>query len=58
MADYTITLARSARKELERLPEEMAERMLEKIEALSRNARPAGTIQVARAKESVAVARR
>jgi mRNA interferase RelE/StbE len=46
MADYTITFARSARKELERLPDEIAGRILEKIEALSLNPRPAGTISL------------
>ena len=43
MADYTITFARSARKELERLPGELAARLLEKVGALARNPRPGGT---------------
>ena len=42
MADYSITFARSARKELERLPADLAERVLEKIEALSENPRSNG----------------
>ena len=43
MADYTITFARSARKELERLPGELAARLLEKVGALARDPRPGGT---------------
>ncbi len=46
MADYTITFARSARKELERLPAGLVERSLEKIEALSDNPRPAGVTKL------------
>ena len=46
MADYTITFARSARKELERLPDEIAGRILEKIEALSLNPRPPGIVRL------------
>ncbi len=46
MADYKITLARSARKELENLPVSLAERILEKIEALSVTPRPSGSIKL------------
>jgi len=46
MADYRITFARSARKELERLPAGLVERILEKIEALSDNPRPAGVTKL------------
>lgn len=46
MADYSITFARSARKELDRLPANLAERVLDKIEALSENPRPAGVTKL------------
>ena len=42
MADYTVSLARSARKELERLPDPIAEKILVALEELAGNARPAG----------------
>jgi len=42
MTVYKITFARSARKELEALPTNMAGRILEKIEYLAEYARPAG----------------
>ena len=46
MADYSISFARSARKELERLPGDIAERILAKVEALSENPRPTGVIKL------------
>jgi mRNA interferase RelE/StbE len=46
MPDYSITFARSARKELEKLPSTIAERILFKIEALSVNPRPSGVIKL------------
>lgn len=46
MANYSISFARSARKELERLSGEIAERILTKIEALAKNPRPAGVIKL------------
>jgi len=46
MADYSISFARSARKELERLPGDVVDRILGKIEALSKNPRPAGVIKL------------
>jgi mRNA-degrading endonuclease RelE of RelBE toxin-antitoxin system len=42
MADYSISFARSARKELERLPSGISDRILIKIEFLTQNPRPAG----------------
>ena len=42
MADYEITFARSARKELQALPSAVAERVLKKVESLARDPRPAG----------------
>ena len=46
MADYTITFARSARKELEQLSDDIAARILERIEALAQNPRPPGTTKL------------
>jgi mRNA interferase RelE/StbE len=46
MADYTITFARSARKELERLSNDLGARILAKIEALSDNPRSGGVIKL------------
>ena len=46
MADYSISFARSARKELERLPNDIADRILAKIELLAGNPRPAGVIKL------------
>src|SRR6266851_9658920 len=46
MGDYTISFARSARKELERLPAGLAGRIMGKIEALSDNPRPAGVTKL------------
>jgi mRNA interferase RelE/StbE len=43
MPGYTITFARSARKELQSMPIDVAERLLKKIESLTINARPAGS---------------
>jgi mRNA interferase RelE/StbE len=43
MAGYTITFARSARKELQSLPIDVAERLLKKIESLTINVRPSGS---------------
>jgi len=42
MPDYTITFARSARKELEELDEKLVNRIFQKIEALATNPRPSG----------------
>jgi mRNA interferase RelE/StbE len=46
MADYTISFARSARKELENLPANIADRILEKVEALVKSPRLSGTIKL------------
>lgn len=42
MADYSISFVRSARKELESLPNPLIRRILTKIETLGKNPRPAG----------------
>ncbi|MFH0793860.1 MAG: type II toxin-antitoxin system RelE/ParE family toxin [bacterium] len=42
MADYAITFARSARKELESLDRPLVERILHKIESLTHDPRPRG----------------
>ena len=46
MADYSISFARSARKELEHLSGDVAERILAKIEVLAGNPRPVGVIKL------------
>jgi len=42
MADYTITFARSARKELESLSVPLVQRIIPKIETLGKEPRPKG----------------
>lgn len=42
MAEFTVTFARSARKELESLDATLIRRILSKIEALAREPRPRG----------------
>jgi mRNA interferase RelE/StbE len=42
MANYTITFARSARKELESLPASLIRRIVPRIDGLAKNPRPAG----------------
>jgi mRNA interferase RelE/StbE len=46
MADYSISFARSARNELERISSDFAERILAKIETLAGNPRPSGVIKL------------
>ena len=46
MADYSVTFARSARKELEKLPPSVARRVIERIEALAKTPRPSGVIRL------------
>ena len=46
MADYSIGFARSARKELERLPGDVAARILTKLEMLTENPRRSGVIKL------------
>jgi len=46
MAEYSVSFARSARKELERLPDDAADRVLAKVEALTKNPRPFGVIKL------------
>ena len=47
MADYVITFARSARRELELLDRQIGQRVLAKIEGLRSNPRPAGAVKLA-----------
>ena len=42
MADYSISFARSARKELESLPAKLVQRIFPTIEALAKEPRPKG----------------
>ena len=42
MADYAITFARSARKELEALEQKQVERVFHRIESLGKEPRPSG----------------
>jgi mRNA interferase RelE/StbE len=42
VAEYAVTFSRSARKELERLPAQLLERIFPKIESLALQPRPAG----------------
>lgn len=42
MAEYAVTFSRSARKELEKLPPQLVERLFPKIESLATQPRPAG----------------
>lgn len=42
MADYSISFARSARKELEALPAKLVQRIFPTIEALTKEPRPKG----------------
>jgi mRNA interferase RelE/StbE len=46
MVDYSISFARSARKELEHLSGDVAERILTKLEMLVENPRPSGVIKL------------
>lgn len=46
MPDYSVTFARSARKELERLPSSIGRRILGRIEALTKGPRPPGIIKL------------
>jgi mRNA interferase RelE/StbE len=46
MPQYRITFARSARRELERLPVAVAGRILDKIAKLSNNPRPYGCVKL------------
>ena len=42
VAEYSVTLSRSARKELQKLPPQLVERIFPKIESLAVQPRPAG----------------
>ena len=46
MADYSVTFARSARKELEKLPSIVVPRVIAHIEGLIRVPRPPGAIKL------------
>ena len=42
MPQYSVTLARSARREIEALPQQIARRVITKIESFAHEPRPAG----------------
>lgn len=42
MADYSVTLARSASREIEALPDTVRDRVIDRLEALERDPRPVG----------------
>ena len=46
MAEFTVVLARSARKELEKLPARLQERMLRQLARLSNTPRPEGVRKI------------
>ena len=46
MGDYSIQFVRLARKELESLPDQFMDRVLNKIEALVKNPRPSGVVKL------------
>lgn len=46
MADYSVTFARSARKELEKLPSSVARRIIERIETLLINPRTTRSVKL------------
>jgi mRNA interferase RelE/StbE len=46
MPDYSVTFARSARKELEKLPPPIAARILDRIESLATSPRPPGSLKL------------
>jgi mRNA interferase RelE/StbE len=46
VAKYTIVFAKSARKELENLPPQIAERIFDRIEALGEESRPSGSLKL------------
>jgi len=46
MADCSVSFARSSRKELERLPGNLAGRILAKVETLAGDPRPVGVIKL------------
>ena len=46
MANYSVTFARSARKEVEKLHPSMARRVMQRIEALATIPRPSGVIRL------------
>jgi len=55
MADYSISFARSARKELESLSAKLVQRIFPAIEALAKVPRPKGCRKLTTEKESMAI---
>lgn len=43
MADYTVVLTKTAQKQLDKLPDKVADTLLDAIEELGRNPRPDGS---------------
>jgi mRNA interferase RelE/StbE len=46
MVDYEVVLAKSARKELERLPDKIADRIVLQLEKLQKSPRPSGSLKL------------
>jgi mRNA interferase RelE/StbE len=46
MADYEVVLAKSARKELEKLPDRISDRILIRLEGLEKVPRPVGSLKL------------
>ena len=46
MADYRVRVARSARKELQRLERSIASRLIARIEGLAQSPRPSGCVKL------------
>jgi mRNA interferase RelE/StbE len=46
MADYEVVLAKSARKELERLPDQISDRIVIQLEKLQKTPRPSGSLKL------------
>ncbi len=46
MADFSVTFARSARKELQKLPSSVIRRIIEHVDALTKNPRPSGAVKL------------
>jgi len=58
VADYSVAFARSARKELEKLPRSVVERVFVRIEELAGTPRPPGAIKLQGNKDLWRLARR
>ncbi len=46
MADYEVVLAKSARRELEQLPDKIADRIVVRLEGLQKVSRPPGSLKL------------